>query len=145
MAEKNWGTSWKARWPHEGFFTVCVWHVVTTSRCGGWGAKWCWEIKSWIVRPFREVERILNQADTRDKDGSGFGLQLSCEQQGLVLCEVHLLRSYALRLSQRNCTREKFIEDLRELEDPRYNLEQRLRTIQRMARTWGFLTAPQRL
>lgn len=93
---------------------------------------------------YREVERILNQADTRDKDVAS-GLQLSCEQQGLVLCEVHLLRSYARRLPQRNCIQEKFIEDLRELENPSYNLEQRLRTIQRMARTWGFLTAPQRV
>ncbi|KAI8583441.1 hypothetical protein K450DRAFT_223706 [Umbelopsis ramanniana AG] len=93
----------------------------------------------------REVERVLNQADTRNKDKSGNGLKLSCEQQGLVLCEVHLLRSYARRLPQRNCIREKFIEDLRELENPNYNLEQRFRTIQRMARTWGFLTASQRL
>jgi hypothetical protein len=95
----------------------------------------------------REVERILNQADTRDNDlPTGISaLKLSCEQQGLVLCEVHLLRSYARRLPQRNGTREKFIEDLRELENPKYNLDQRMRTIQRMTRTWGFLTAPQRL
>ncbi|CAM0140907.1 unnamed protein product [Umbelopsis sp. WA50703] len=95
----------------------------------------------------REVERILNQADNRDNDlPTGISaLKLSCEQQGLVLCEVHLLRSYARRLPQRNGTREKFIEDLRELENPKYNLDQRMRTIQRMTRTWGFLTAPQRL
>ncbi|KAG2180838.1 hypothetical protein INT43_008417 [Umbelopsis isabellina] len=128
-----------------GAWVKTTWDKRTGVRVGKLGGPMRDALSIFKIR--REVERILNQADNRDNDlPAGLSaLKLSCEQQGLVLCEVHLLRSYARRLPQRNFTREKFIEDLRELENPKYNLEQRMRTIQRMTRTWGFLTAPQRL
>lgn len=66
-------------------------------------------------------------------------LQLDCETQGVLICEVHLLRSYARYLSTRNSIRDLFIEDLRDLENPRLTISQKLQTINRMSRSWFFL------
>lgn len=65
--------------------------------------------------------------------------QLDCEGQGTLLCEVHLLRTYALRLPKRNSVRELFFEDLRDLENPNLQVNQKLLIISRMGRSWDFL------
>ncbi|KAI9028196.1 ATP synthase regulation protein NCA2-domain-containing protein [Phycomyces nitens] len=91
----------------------------------------------------RRVERLLNLgslSETRDdsKLDSDDGL-LSCESQGTLLCEVHLLRSYAHGLPNRNSMRELFMQDLRDLEDPKLTRTQKIQTVARMYRYWGFL------
>lgn len=64
---------------------------------------------------------------------------MDCETQGILLCEVDLLRSYARHLPSRNSMRDLFIEDLRDLENPRLSTSQKLQTIHRMSRSWPFL------
>ncbi|KAF9199378.1 Nuclear control of ATPase protein 2 [Haplosporangium sp. Z 27] len=59
--------------------------------------------------------------------------------QGLILCEVHLLRSIATRLTRSEGLRDKVMEDLREIEESSLTVHQRLRTTKRMYRTYGFL------
>ncbi|KAF9915867.1 Nuclear control of ATPase protein 2 [Lobosporangium transversale] len=59
--------------------------------------------------------------------------------QGLILCEVHLLRTFAARLTRSEGLRDKVMEDLREIEESSLTVHQRLRTAQRMYRTYGFL------
>ncbi|KAF9583120.1 Nuclear control of ATPase protein 2 [Lunasporangiospora selenospora] len=59
--------------------------------------------------------------------------------QGLILCEVHLLRTFARRLTRSGGLRDKFMEDLREIEESSFTVYQRLRTTDRMYRTYGFL------
>ncbi|KAF9191137.1 Nuclear control of ATPase protein 2 [Haplosporangium sp. Z 767] len=59
--------------------------------------------------------------------------------QGLILCEVHLLRTFAARLTRSEGLRDKVMEDLREIEESSLTVHQRLRTTKRMYRTYGFL------
>ncbi|KAF9361697.1 Nuclear control of ATPase protein 2 [Mortierella sp. AD094] len=59
--------------------------------------------------------------------------------QGLILCEVHLLRTFAARLTRSEGLRDKVMEDLREIEESSLTVHQRLRTAKRMYRTYGFL------
>ncbi|KAG0293952.1 Nuclear control of ATPase protein 2 [Linnemannia gamsii] len=59
--------------------------------------------------------------------------------QGLILCEVHLLRTFAARLTRHEGLRDKVLEDLREIEESSLTVHQRLRTTKRMYRTYGFL------
>ncbi|KAF9395165.1 Nuclear control of ATPase protein 2 [Podila verticillata] len=59
--------------------------------------------------------------------------------QGLILCEVHLLRTFARRLTRSEGLRDKVMEDLREIEESSLTVRQRLRTAKRMYRTYGFL------
>ncbi|KAG0054045.1 Nuclear control of ATPase protein 2 [Gryganskiella cystojenkinii] len=59
--------------------------------------------------------------------------------QGLILCEVHLLRTFAARLTRSEGLRDKVLEDLREIEESSLTVHQRLRTTKRMYRTYGFL------
>jgi len=59
--------------------------------------------------------------------------------QGLILCEVHLLRTFASRLTRSEGLRDKVLEDLREIEESSLTVHQRLRTTKRMYRTYGFL------
>lgn len=59
--------------------------------------------------------------------------------QGLILCEVHLLRTFARRLTRSEGLRDKVMEDLREIEESSLTVRQRLRTTKRMYRTYGFL------
>jgi nuclear-control-of-ATPase protein 2 len=80
---------------------------------------------------YRRIERLLNLASDSNI--------LDCESQGILLCEVHLLRSYACYLPTRNAIRDLFIEDLRDIENPRLTIKQKLETIERMTRSWSFL------
>lgn len=59
--------------------------------------------------------------------------------QGLILCEVHLLRTFARRLTRSEGLQDKVMEDLREIEESSLTVRQRLRTAKRMYRTYGFL------
>lgn len=59
--------------------------------------------------------------------------------QGLILCEVHLLRTFAARLTRADGLQDKVMEDLREIEESSLTVHQRLRTTSRMYRTYGFL------
>lgn len=59
--------------------------------------------------------------------------------QGLILCEVHLLRTFATKLTRHEGLRDKVMEDLREIEESSLTVHQRLRTAERMYRTYGFL------
>ncbi|KAF9981966.1 Nuclear control of ATPase protein 2 [Mortierella antarctica] len=59
--------------------------------------------------------------------------------QGLILCEVHLLRMFAARLTRANGLQDRVMEDLREIEESSLTVHQRLRTTNRMYRTYGFL------
>ncbi|KAF9978496.1 Nuclear control of ATPase protein 2 [Actinomortierella ambigua] len=59
--------------------------------------------------------------------------------QGLVLCEVHLLRTYARQLPRKDGLQDNVMRDLRELEESSLTVHQRLRTAARMYRTYGFL------
>ncbi|KAF9289825.1 Nuclear control of ATPase protein 2 [Mortierella alpina] len=59
--------------------------------------------------------------------------------QGLILCEVHLLRTFAARLTRADGLQDKVMEDLREIEESSLTVHQRLRTANRMYRSYGFL------
>ncbi|KAG2234461.1 hypothetical protein INT48_004840 [Thamnidium elegans] len=65
--------------------------------------------------------------------------QAECEAQGILLCEVHLLRAYARSLPLRNSTQARFMEDVRDLENTDLTSEQKIQTIARMNRFWSFL------
>lgn len=64
---------------------------------------------------------------------------MDCETQGILLCEVHLLRAYAHHLPSQNSTRARFLEDLRDLENINLTTEQKIQTIARMYRFYKFL------
>jgi nuclear-control-of-ATPase protein 2 len=64
---------------------------------------------------------------------------VDCETQGILLCEVHLLRAYAHSLPPQNSTRARFMEDIRDLENPNLTSEQKIQTVARMHRFWKFL------
>ncbi|KAK9694804.1 Nuclear control of ATPase protein 2, variant 2 [Basidiobolus ranarum] len=80
----------------------------------------------------RDVERILN-------NHTGPKSALDFQAQGLLLCELQLLRVYADRLPKKNRLRLKFLSDLRELESTRFSVKQRLNTMNRVYRTYKFL------
>ena len=65
--------------------------------------------------------------------------QLDCKSHGILLCEIHLLRIYALQLPRRHSIRDYFMEDLRDLENPKLTVAQKLNVVTRMSRSWNFL------
>ncbi|KAK4513745.1 40S ribosomal protein [Mucor velutinosus] len=88
-----------------------------------------------LRQAIRRLERLLTLSYSKENE-------LDCETQGILLCEVHLLRSYAVYLPSRNSMRDLFIEDLRDLENPKLSIIQKLQTINRMCRSWSFLKYP---
>ncbi|GAN08728.1 ATP synthase regulation protein NCA2 [Mucor ambiguus] len=88
-----------------------------------------------MQQAIRRLERLLTLSYSEENE-------LDCETQGIILCEVHLLRSYAAYLPSRNSIRDLFIEDLRDLENPKLSITQKLQTINRMSRSWSFLKHP---
>ncbi|CEP10749.1 hypothetical protein [Parasitella parasitica] len=96
----------------------------------------------------RRIERQLIVMEPIQKDkgeldewsSSNDQHQIECETQGILLCEVHLLRAYARSLPLRNSTRARFLEDIRDLENPSLTNEQKIQTIARMSRFWKFLS-----
>jgi nuclear-control-of-ATPase protein 2 len=87
-----------------------------------------------VQEPIQKGE--LSQWKTSNDDNQH---QIKCETQGILLCEVHLLRAYARSLPLRNSTRARFLEDIRDLENPVLTNEQKIQTIARMNRFWEFL------
>ncbi|KAG1470962.1 hypothetical protein G6F56_002391 [Rhizopus delemar] len=81
------------------------------------------ELSEWQQRTSSEQDRV----------------QEDCETQGLLLCEIHLLRSYAVILPTKNNTRARFLEDIRDLENPLLTNNQKIQTVARMCRFWNFL------
>ncbi|ORZ08969.1 ATP synthase regulation protein NCA2-domain-containing protein [Absidia repens] len=88
-----------------------------------------------IGRPLKNTLRRIDRLFTLDPDGN----ELTCESQGVLLCELLLLRNYAQYLPTRNSIRELFIEDIRDLETVRLSKMQKKETIGRMYRSWKFL------
>lgn len=96
---------------------------------------------------FRRIERQLiydnNQNEFNEwaleDNTTNNAHQTECETQGILLCEVHLLRAYASSLPLQNSTRARFVEDVRDLENPNLTSEQKIQTIARMHRFWSFL------
>ncbi|KAK3829998.1 MAG: ATP synthase regulation protein NCA2-domain-containing protein [Linnemannia gamsii] len=84
----------------------------------------------------RQVERLLNLASA---DGDAKKGKVPYKTQGLILCEVHIMRTFAARLTRHEGLRDKVMEDLREIEESSLTVHQRLRTTKRMYRTYGFL------
>ncbi|KAI8644849.1 ATP synthase regulation protein NCA2-domain-containing protein [Parasitella parasitica] len=94
-----------------------------------------------IERQLIVVEPIQNdKGELNEWSSSNDQHQIECETQGILLCEVHLLRAYARSLPLRNSTRARFLEDIRDLENPSLTNEQKIQTIARMSRFWSFLT-----
>ncbi|CAG8778887.1 3593_t:CDS:2, partial [Gigaspora rosea] len=79
----------------------------------------------------RQVERILVNNYS--------SVSMPFAAQGLVLCHVHQLRSCSLHLPTKNNLRKRFLEDLRDLEDPSMTVNQKILTCERMRRCWAFL------
>ncbi|BFZ61364.1 Nuclear control of ATPase protein 2 [Saitoella coloradoensis] len=75
-----------------------------------------------IRKTLRNVDRILTLAKAHDK--------LPYKDQGLLLCEVHLLREYAKRLPED--IKAEFLEDLSDLEGRKLGVKRQRRTIDRM-------------
>ncbi|CAO3590763.1 unnamed protein product [Absidia cylindrospora] len=86
-------------------------------------------------QPLKNTLRRIDRLFTLDSDGN----ELTCESQGVLLCELLLLRNYAQYLPTRNSTREMFMEDIRDLETVRLSKLQKKETITRMYNSWKFL------
>ncbi|KAI9272510.1 ATP synthase regulation protein NCA2-domain-containing protein [Sporodiniella umbellata] len=86
----------------------------------------------------RTPQTELNEWQTKAADQKD-QLQADCETQGLLLCEIHLLRSYATALPTKNNMRARFLEDIRDLENANLTNNQKTQTIARMCRFWTFL------
>ncbi|KAI9014778.1 ATP synthase regulation protein NCA2-domain-containing protein [Gaertneriomyces semiglobifer] len=101
-----------------------------------------------IRSSLRNIDRLLNRSNR-----SGSPPALSYKSHGLLLCEVYLLRRLASSVPRRANTRQRFIEDLRELEsgycddvcvaddnhtEHDWTVTQRMETVHRMWRTYAF-------
>ncbi len=86
------------------------------------------QIRLNTAKILRNVERILVQgADAKE---------LSYKSQGLLLCEVQVLRSYGKHISP--SLRSEFLEDLTDLEDGKaIGVSGQRRTVERMWRVYG--------
>ncbi|CAO3638005.1 unnamed protein product [Mucor fragilis] len=93
-----------------------------------------------IERQLIVMEPIHQEKGELNEWSSGNQHQIECETQGILLCEVHLLRAYARSLPLQNSTRARFLEDIRDLENPSLTNEQKIQTIARMSRFWKFLS-----
>ncbi|CAG8584579.1 9039_t:CDS:2 [Dentiscutata erythropus] len=79
----------------------------------------------------RQVERLLVHNYS--------SVSMPFAAQGLVLCHVHHLRSCSLYLPSKNNLRNRFLEDLRDLDDPNMTVQQKILTCERMRWCWAFL------
>ncbi|KAG0245762.1 ATP synthase regulation protein NCA2-domain-containing protein [Mortierella sp. GBAus27b] len=89
-----------------------------------------------ISEPLSNSLQLASERLTRIRARKG---KVPYKTQGLILCEVHLLRTFATRLTRHEGLRDKVMEDLREIEESSLTVHQRLRTTERMYRTYGFL------
>ncbi len=100
--------------------TSKAWHAFTTSE---------------KLNPLREgllmIENTLNKYDTKDR-------ALPFDAQGIILYWVHKLRAYVYFLPKHH--QEQFNEDLTQIGSPDFELHQKLATIDRMYRSYEFLS-----
>jgi nuclear-control-of-ATPase protein 2 len=80
------------------------------------------------VRILRNIDRILSEARPTENN------VLSYKDHGLLLCELHLLRSYAKKLMPRNIEKE-FLEDLEDLANGR-GIQVQARALERIR--WAY-------
>ncbi|OZJ06885.1 hypothetical protein BZG36_00236 [Bifiguratus adelaidae] len=103
-----------------------------------------------LLDTLRQIEVILNLANYPVESATSntlyvprrtlqYGGQLTYRDQGYLLCDIHVLRVFSRHLSRRNNMRDKFLQDLRELESTKLTVSQKLGTVHRMWRTWFFL------
>lgn len=82
-----------------------------------------------LLRQLRNIDRILTSACPTE-----FG-ELSYKDQGLLLCEVHLLRQDAGKAMPKQTYRD-FLEDIDELVDIRIGVERQKEVVQRLR--WAY-------
>ena len=112
---------------------------------------------AWLT--MRRIERLLiRQPRTRrsqdqaqashaeDHNAEGTKGAIPPLTAGLLLLFVSSLRQYAETwLPPSNRLREGFLEDVGDLEDPRLGREEKLRVVERMWRSWGYVLGWERL
>ncbi|CAJ0626372.1 2658_t:CDS:2 [Entrophospora sp. SA101] len=79
----------------------------------------------------KQAERILVKNYNSTK--------LTYTAHGLLLCHVHHLRIYSSYLPSKNSLQTRFLNDLRDLDNPSFSVQQKILTCERMWRFWGFL------
>ncbi|KAJ3170581.1 Nuclear control of ATPase protein 2 [Geranomyces variabilis] len=118
------------------------------------------QVYEYIRGSLRNIDRILNKCNTRNRTS-----RLPYKAHGLLLCEVYLLRKYVPVITRKHSYRQRFVEDLRELEsgfrpeaswihaetsshdgdgetaETTWTVSQRMETVRRMFRTYPFLRA----
>jgi nuclear-control-of-ATPase protein 2 len=92
------------------------------------------EARIWL----RRTERLLNRHLIPTSDTAVHG-GLAYQPHGLLLCNTHALRNLLPHLGLSEELRREWLIDLREVEESRWTTVQRLNTIHRMYRTYGFL------
>ncbi|KAG8627491.1 hypothetical protein KVT40_004974 [Elsinoe batatas] len=85
--------------------------------------------KGVMVRQLRNIDRVLSNSNPTD-----FG-ELYYKDQGLLLCEVHVLRQEAKRSMPDNVYRE-FCEEVEELVDVRSGVKRQIKVVERMR--WAY-------
>jgi len=106
-----------------------------------WMKKIWWDKDNWAAKlqgtnfqmreSLRQVEQILVHNYNSTK--------LTYTSYGLLLCHVHHLRTYSNYLSSKDDMQIRFLDDLRDLYNPRLNVQQKILTCERMYRFWNFL------
>ena len=109
---------------------------------------------AWLA--MRRIERLLitqpctrrneDQAQAEDRNAEGTKGAIPPLTAGLLLLSMSSLRQYAdTWLPPRSRLREGFLEDVGDLEDPRLGREEKLRVVERMWRSWGYVLGWERL
>ncbi|KAF4550829.1 putative nuclear control of ATPase protein 2 [Elsinoe fawcettii] len=86
--------------------------------------------KGVMIRQLRNIDRVLANSEPTD-----FG-ELYYKDQGLLLCEVHVLRQEAKRTMPDNVYRE-FCEEVEELVDVRSGVKRQTKVVERMRWAYG--------
>ncbi|CAJ0768092.1 19668_t:CDS:2 [Entrophospora sp. SA101] len=106
-----------------------------------WMERIWWNKNNWVGKlqgtnaqmreSLRQAERILVKNYNSTK--------LTYTAHGLLLCHVHHLRIYSSYLPSKNSLQTRFLNDLRDLDNPSFSVQQKILTCERMWRFWGFL------
>lgn len=83
------------------------------------------------VRLLRNIDRTLSNA-VPTEDG-----MLSYKDNGLLLCEIHVLRQTAARVIPSSIFNHDFLEDVRDLMNVNQGIEKQLRVVARLDRAYG--------
>ncbi|RHZ81139.1 hypothetical protein Glove_123g50 [Diversispora epigaea] len=102
-----------------------------------------WGKESWISRlqgtnseireSLRQVERLLVH------NYNSPTAEMSFVAYGLMLCHIHRLQSFSSYIPSKNNLRGRFLEDLKDLDNPHMTIQQKLWICERMWRCWRFL------